>query len=139
MRRIVIKTLKSALVLLLRYWSYLSLDLTSGIDAMQLECVLIRWCLPAWGGNQSFELKTTSVRAFWSSLRWFQSVVVWTILCVCCSVFEWGTKKGNPVHTSKVVWIIVLNKCTFSGYLPFLGKWPKRSTEINYQTCLTKK
>ena len=50
-------------------------------------------------------LKSSSVGAFtWSSLRWFQLVVVWTKRkrkkkkekneFLCCSVFEWGTKKG---------------------------------------------
>ena len=41
-------------------------------------------------------LKFSGVGVFtWSSLRWFQSVVVRTKKeFLCCSVFEWGTKNG---------------------------------------------
>ena len=78
-------------------WSWCNTlpDLTLGINRMGGE----------WAhANQMVlrvvirRLKSSSVGAFtWSSLRWFQSVVVRTKKEkkeFLCSVFKWGTKKG---------------------------------------------
>ena len=49
-------------------------------------------------------LKSSSVGTFTgSSLRWFQSVVVWTQKeFFYCSVSEWGTRKGLEVRAASV-------------------------------------
>ena len=69
----------------------MSLDLISGIDATGVVCTHANQMV-LWVTIRS--LKSSSVGAFtWSSLRWFQSVVVQTKKeFLCCSVLEWGVK-----------------------------------------------